>query len=235
MVNNVIEAWYWTFLLAALIGAGIYYSIHSIRNLWAILKEQREDDPDAEFDEKITGHYSRRIVIIHWLTVVILVAGWYLGDMLADARNENSATLIGYYAHTLTGGAVLILTLLRWTFRSVDGAPPPIGHSLTDLAARGVHYVLYILLVLLATTGLMTALTSGVGTALLKANAILLPAKFTGPAMVPHVAHEILMNVLMIVVAAHILGAIMHQFFLKDGLMGRMSLRRKNGLSAGER
>lgn len=227
MVNNVIEAWYWTFLLVALIGAGIYYSIYSIRNLWAILKEQREDERGAEFDEKIIGHYSKRIVVIHWLTVVLLVVGWYLGDMLADARNGNSATLTGYYAHVLAGGTVLILTLLRWTFRSVDGAPPPAGHSLMDLAARGVHYGLYILLVLLATTGFMTVLTSGVGPALLKANAALLPAKYIGPATVPHVAHEILMNALIVMAAAHILGAIVHQFILKDGLMKRMSLRGK--------
>lgn len=227
MVNNVIEAWYWTFLLVALVGAGIYYSIFAIRNAWAALKEQRDDGRDTEFDEKILAPYSRRIVIIHWLTVALLVVAWYLGNMLADARNENGATLAGYYAHVLVGGAVLILTLLRWTFRNVDGVPPPVGHSLMDLVARGVHYGLYLLLVLMTTTGFMTVLTSGVGPALLKADASLLPEKYAGPATFPHVAHEILVNVLIAVVVVHILGAIMHQFILKDGLMRRMSLRRK--------
>lgn len=226
MVNNIIEAWYWIFLLAALVAAGIYYSIFSIRNLWAILKEQRKSGQSAEFDDKVTEPYSKRIVILHWLTVLLLIAGWYLGDMQADARNGNGATLAGYYAHALVGGIVLALTLLRWTFRSVDGAPPA-GHTLTDLAARGVHHALYVLLVLLAITGFMTALTSGVGPALLKADASLLPLKYTGPAAFPHVAHEILMNVLIAVVIVHILGALMHQFILRDGLMRRMSLRRK--------
>ncbi|MBI4938026.1 MAG: cytochrome b/b6 domain-containing protein [Nitrosomonadales bacterium] len=227
MVNNVIEAWYWTFLLAALIGAGIYYSIFSIRNLWNILKEQRDDGLDTEFNVRIAEPYSRRIVIIHWLTVALLIAAWYLGDMLADARNESGATLAGYYAHALVGGAVLALTLIRWTFRNVDGVPPPVGHSLMDRAATAVHYGLYVLLVLLATTGFMTALTSGVGPALLKANASLLPEKYTGPAAFPHAVHEILVNVLIAVVVVHVLGAITHQFILKDGLMRRMSLRRK--------
>lgn len=228
MVNNIFEAWYWIFLLAALVAAGIYYSIFSIRNLWATLKEAREGGWDTESDEKLVVQYSRRIVILHWLTVALLIAGWYLGDMLADARNGNSATLAGYYVHVLVGGAVLVLTLLRWTFRGVDGVPPPTGHSLMDLVARGVHYGLYVLLVLLATTGLMTALTSGVGPALLKADASLLPVKYTGPAAFPHAAHEILMNVLIAAAIMHILGALMHQFILKDNLIRRMSLRRKN-------
>lgn len=227
MVNNVIEAWYWTFLLAALVGVGVYYSLYSLRNLWVVLKEQREDGQDTVSDEVIMTPYSRRIVIIHWLTVVLLIVVWYLGDALADAREEKTATLAGYYAHVLTGGAVLILTLMRWTFRNVDGAPPPVGNSLMDMVARGVHYGLYLLLVLLSATGLMTALTSGVGVALLKADASLLPEKYTGPATVPHIAHEILMDVLIAAVIVHILGAIMHQFILKDGLMKRMSLRGK--------
>ncbi|MBI5658435.1 MAG: cytochrome b/b6 domain-containing protein [Nitrosomonadales bacterium] len=228
MVNNVIEAWYWIFLLAALVGVGVYYSLYSIRNLWAALKEQREEGQDTVSDEVIMTPYSRRIVIIHWLTVALLVVVWYLGDSLAGARGEKSATLAGYYAHVLAGGAVLVLTLLRWTFRNVDGVPPPAGNSLVDMMARGVHYGLYILLVLLSATGLMTALTSGVGPALLKANASLLPEKYTGPATVPHIAHEILMDVLIVVVIVHVLGAITHQFILKDGLMGRMSLRGKS-------
>jgi cytochrome b561 len=227
MVNNVIEAWYWTFLLLALVSAGVYYSIHSIRSLWTFLKEHRENEHGDEDGKIVTAPYSRRIVIIHWLTVVLLIAAWYLGDMLPDARNGRNATLAGYYAHVLAGGAVLVLTLLRWTFRNVDGVPPPPGHTLMDLMARGVHHALYVLLVLLAAAGFMTALTSGVGVALLKANAALLPEKYAGPAVVPHAVHEILMNVLIAVAAVHIAGALVHQFIRKDGLMKRMSLRRK--------
>jgi len=36
------------------------------------------------------------------------------------------------------------------------------------------------------------------------------------------------MYVLIAVAALHIAGALMHQFILKDGLMKRMSLHRKN-------
>jgi cytochrome b561 len=227
MINNIIEVWYWSFLLAALIGVVIYFSFGFVKDLWAAFKEQRAGGQTPLSDEKITEPYSKRMVIIHWLTLLLLIVAWYLGDALIDARIEKNATLIGYFAHALMGGAILLLTILRMTFRGVDGTPPPVGNSVMDIVARGVHHGLYVLLILLSITGFMTLLTSTVGMALVTNTAILLPAEYTGPSVIPHSVHEILVTVMMVVVLVHILGAIKHQFIMKDGLMRRMSLRRK--------
>lgn len=227
MINNIIEVWYWSFLLAALIGVVIYFSFGFVKDLWAAFKEQRAGGQAPLSNEKIMVPYSKRMVIIHWLTLVLLIVAWYLGDALIDARIEKNATLIGYFAHALMGGAILLLTILRLTFRGVDGTPPPVGNSVMDIVARGVHHGLYVLLILLSITGFMTLLTSTVGMALVTNTAILLPAEYTGPSVIPHTVHEILVTVMMVVVLVHILGAIKHQFIMKDGLMRRMSLRRK--------
>jgi cytochrome b561 len=227
MINNIIEVWYWSFLLAALIGVVIYFSFGFVKDLWAAFKEQRAGGQAPLSKEKITEPYSKRMVIIHWLTLLLLIVAWYLGDALIDARIEKNATLIGYFAHALMGGAILLLTILRMTFRGVDGTPPPLGNSVMDIVARGVHHGLYVLLILLSITGFMTLLTSTVGMALVTNTAILLPAEYTGPSVIPHSVHEILVTVMMVVVLVHILGAIKHQFIMKDGLMRRMSLRRK--------
>ena len=227
MINNIIEVWYWSFMLAALIGVVIYFSFGFVKDLWAAFKEQRAGGQATLPKEKMTEPYSRRMVIIHWLTLALLIVAWYLGDALIDARIEKNATLIGYFAHALMGGAILLLTILRMTFRGVDGTPPPVGNSVMDIVARGVHHGLYVLLILLSITGFMTLLTSTVGMALVTNAAILLPAEYTGPSVIPHSVHEILVTVMMVVVLVHILGAIKHQFIMKDGLMRRMSLRRK--------
>lgn len=227
MINNIIEVWYWSFLLAALIGVVVYFSFGFVKDLWAAFKEQRAGGQAPLSKEKMTEPYSKRMVIIHWLTLALLIVAWYLGDVLVDARVEKDATLIGYFAHALMGGAILLLTILRLTFRGVDGTPPPVGNSVMDIVARGVHHGLYVLLILLSITGFMTLLTSTVGMALVTNAAILLPAEYTGPSVIPHTVHEILVTVMMVVVLVHILGAIKHQFIMKDGLMRRMSLRRK--------
>jgi len=228
MINNIIEIWYWTIILATLIGVVMYLGVCYVRDLWSALKEQRNNWQAMEFNEKVMEPYSKRMVIIHWLTLVLLIVTWYLGDVLVDARIEKNATLIGYFAHVLAGGTVLLLTLLRLTYRSVDKIPPPVGYSLMNMVASGIHYLLYILLVLLSLSGFMTLLTSSVGEALLVVDAGLLPTKYTGPSVIPHAVHETLVTVLIVVVVIHILGAIRHQFILKDGLMRRMSLRRKS-------
>lgn len=168
--------------------------------------------------------YSKRMVIAHWLTLVLLAAAWLLGDALSDARHEGNATLAGYLIHALVGDGILLLTLLRMMFRRKDGTPAPLGSSLMDKVATGVHHLLYTLLILIPVSGMVTIFTSKVGSALLAGDATLLPKKFIG--VFAHNMHEWLLNLLILVVAIHVLGALKHQFMLKDNLMNRMSLRK---------
>lgn len=170
--------------------------------------------------------YSKRMVIAHWLTVVLLAAAWLLGDSLSDARHEGSATVAGYLIHALIGLAVLLLTLMRFVFRRKDGVPAPLGVSMMDRVATGVHHLLYTLLVLIPLSGMLTILTSKVGSALLAGDATLLPKKFTG--VFAHDVHELLLDALLVVLALHVLGALKHQFISKDNLMSRMSLRKQD-------
>lgn len=169
--------------------------------------------------------YSKRMVIVHWLTLALLVAAWLLGDTVNEARKEEGATLLGYVAHGLVGGAVLLFTLARLYFRNKDGVPPPLGNALIDKAASGIHYALYAILILVPVSGTMQIMTSDVYGALTAWDASLLPKKFTG--VTAHEVHEILVNVLILLGVVHLLGALKHQFISKDGIMERMRLRRK--------
>ncbi|HEX5338957.1 MAG TPA: cytochrome b/b6 domain-containing protein [Gallionella sp.] len=170
--------------------------------------------------------YSKRMVIVHWLTLALLVAAWLLGDELDEARHEAGATLLGYVIHSLVGGAVLLLLAMRLVFRRKDGTPAPVGNGLMDKVATGIHHALYTVLFLLPVSGMLTVVNSDVGKALLAGDATLLPKKFTG--VFAHEVHEVLVTVLIVLVGVHVLGAIKHQFIMKDGLMERMMLRRKD-------
>ena len=170
--------------------------------------------------------YSKRIIIVHWLTLVMLVAAWFLGESLSEAREDGGgATIVGYMVHILVGSSVLLLTLLRIVFRRADGAPPPLGDTPLDKFAKGVHHLLYLLLIVLPMSGIMQVLTSDVGKALMAGNASLLPSKFKGVAA--HEVHEILVTVLIVVGALHVMGALKHQFVTRDNIFARMSLRDK--------
>lgn len=170
--------------------------------------------------------YSKRMVISHWLTLGLLVAAWFLGDSLDEARHGSGASLAGYVIHSLLGAAVLLLVILRLILRRKDGSPAPVGNGVMDKVATGMHHLLYTLLVLLPVSGIMTIVTSKVGSALMAGDASLLPKKYAG--VFAHNVHEVLVSVLIVIVVVHVLGAVKHQFILKDGLMSRMSLRRKD-------
>ncbi len=171
--------------------------------------------------------YSKRMVIIHWLTLVLLLAAWYLGDTLSDATDESRATLAGYIVHLSVGGTVLLLTIVRLFFRSADGTPAAIGQGMMDKFAKGIHHLLYLLLFLLPLSGIITVVKSSVAKALVAGDSGLLPKEHGFHGIFAHEVHETLVSVLIVLVAIHLLGALKHQFIAKDGLLERMMLRRK--------
>lgn len=171
--------------------------------------------------------YSKRMVIAHWLTLLLLIAAWLLGHSLEDARHEAAgATLIGYLSHALVGVSILLLTFARLYFRRKDGTPPPLGDTPMDKVAKGIQHLLYTVLILLPVSGVMTAANSKVCEAIQAWDATLLPKKYTG--VFAHEVHETLVTVLIVLALVHLLGAIKHQFMMDDNLMERMSLRRKD-------
>jgi cytochrome b561 len=173
--------------------------------------------------------YSKRMVIVHWLTLALLIAAWYLGDSLAESTDESKATLAGYIVHIAVGGTVLLLTLSQLFFRRKDGTPPSLADTpIYQIVAKSVHNFLYTVLILLPVTGVTIILTSKVGAALLAGDANLLPKKDGYEHVFAHEVHEQLVTVLIVLAVVHILGAIKHQFIMKDGLMSRMLLRKKD-------
>jgi cytochrome b561 len=172
--------------------------------------------------------YSKRMVIVHWLTLALLIAAWFLGDSLGEATDDSKATLAGYFIHISVGSTVLLLTVFRFYFRRNDGVPAPVGDTTMDKVAKGVHYLLYTALFLIPVSGVTILLTSKAGPALLAGNANMLPKEHDYHNVFAHEIHEQLVNVLIVLVVLHVLGAIKHQFIMKDGLMNRMSLRNKD-------
>jgi len=162
------------------------------------------------------------------MTLLLLIAGWYLGEDLAEATDASKATLAGYIVHALVGVTILLLTVTRMYFRSNDGTPPAVGQTALDKFAKGLQHTLYLALFVLPVSGLMTIITSDAGKALLAGDASLLPKEGGFDHVFAHEVHETMVTVLIVLVAVHLLGALKHQFIDKDGLMNRMSLRKKS-------
>lgn len=165
--------------------------------------------------------YGTVAIAIHWTSAIAIVGTFALG-LMAAGTTDPAAEVTLLRGHIVLGSLVLILTLLRigwWIWgdrrpKPVAGQPP-----VQELAAKIVHYGIYAVILLMASSGIATLILSGA-----------MPAIATGTALpdfseiVPRLAHGIMSRVLLVLLAAHIGAALYHQFIRRDRLLGRMGL-----------
>ena len=169
--------------------------------------------------------YSRRIAIVHWLTVAAIAVTIPLA-LAMTAAPIGESKLAMYQAHAIIGDLVLILVLLRIYYRIRDPRPlaADAGKAFFNGLAKASHRLLYALLLLVPLSGIATLIASG----MVEAFASGLPS-----AIPPDLAeqplgqlHGLLAWGLTALVALHVMGALYHQFFLGDRLLRRMRLSR---------
>ncbi|MCX7303405.1 MAG: cytochrome b/b6 domain-containing protein [Hyphomicrobiales bacterium] len=154
--------------------------------------------------------YSPTQITLHWIIAALIVVQFVAHDGMEhawDAFEDGAAVAAGdmpmAYLHIACGLAVLVLAIARVWLRLTRGAPPlPANESaVVRIAAHGVHGVLYLLIFLVPLSG-AAAWFLGLGPA--------------------GEVHQALKTVLLLVVAVHVLGALVQQFVFKSGVLTRM-------------
>lgn len=151
--------------------------------------------------------YSGLQIALHWAIALLIGANYLISEGMGrflDKHLEGEAVSgLTPNFHVYAGVAVLVLALVRLVLRATTGAPAPISEgSVMDLAAVWAHRALYVLMILVPALG---------------ASAWYLGIEEAGD------LHELTMNIMMIIAGVHALGALFHQFVLKDGLLRRMT------------
>jgi cytochrome b561 len=165
--------------------------------------------------------YGSVAIAIHWITALLIVALFATG-LLAAGQADPMAQLALVRFHVPLGIAILLLTLLRivwWWFIDRLPDPAPGQPALQERAARLVHLALYVVLVVLATSGIVTLVLSGAMPAII--------AGTTLPAfdeLAPRMVHGIASRLMLLLLALHIGAALWHQFVRRDRLLARMGL-----------
>lgn len=156
--------------------------------------------------------YSKTQIILHWAVALLIVAQFVLNDGIAAAwrafRRGQEVTFDPLVAaHVFGGIAILALVVWRLGIRARQGAVAPVEGTSPLMAqvAHWGHIALYGVMVLAAVTGLTA---------------------WFGEILIAGELHEWLKPVILVLVGGHVAAAIYHQFYLKDGLMRRMSLRK---------
>jgi len=167
------------------------------------------------------ARYSGVAIALHWVLALALAFQLALGfSMPHDARGFEMFQL-----HKSVGIAILLLTVARIAWRLAKKPPLATEGGFGGFLAKAVHLLLYLFMIGAPLTG--WALVS---TAEIKAPTVLfgmvpwphlpLPGTINEPM---EEVHELLAWLGIALIVLHILGAIRHQFLIRDNLMRRMS------------
>lgn len=113
---------------------------------------------------EVRSRYGSVAIAIHWTSALAVILAFAAGLAMANA-GASPGLLI---AHIVLGDLVFLLTLLRLVWWSDKRPPLPADQPRwQQIAAHTVHGALYVILILMATSGIVTILLSGAIPALL--------------------------------------------------------------------
>jgi cytochrome b561 len=163
--------------------------------------------------------------ILHWLTVVFVLAGFLLGQF-GDALPKGSPRAVGLLVHMILGQCVMVFLLIRLMWRMANPPPPPeptpLG-KLLEIAAKLNHYTLYALLFIVPMLGIIVQFKRG--------NDLPLFGIWIVPSPWPvdrNLARSILWlhgnlaDALLILAGIHAAAALVHHWLWRDRTLTRM-------------
>jgi cytochrome b561 len=170
-----------------------------------------------------SDRYGSIAIAIHWSSATAVILTWLAGFTVANAlpAGQGSGLLL---AHIALGLIVFALTLLRIVWWLVADKHPgaPAGQPRWQVRlAQLVHGCLYVLLVLMASSGITTLILSGAVPILLAGGPV---PDFS--ALIPRVAHGLMSRILLVLLVGHVGAALWHQFVRRDHLLARMGVGR---------
>src|SRR5690606_21016501 len=166
------------------------------------------------------ARYSTGALVLHWLIALALAFQLALG--FAMPKDERGFAL--FQLHKSVGVTILVLTLLRLGWRLTHRPPQAVEGGFSGFLARAVHTLLYVFMIGAPLTGW----------ALVSTAPIQVPTLLYGVIPWPHLplpagisetveeTHELLAWIGIALIGLHVLGALRHQFLLRDGLLRRM-------------
>lgn len=178
--------------------------------------------------------YSTVAMAFHWVIAILITAmvfyGWWMEDIRDQAfSGEVPFTTVEavYNWHKTIGITILILSLGRLGWRLMH-TPPPLSPSLKPyekLAAHGVHWIFYGVMIGAPIMGWITASAGQFPTKLFN-SALTLPRlpvpQNEGFEDLAGSLHGASGWVILILLGLHVGAALKHQFLDKDGNLARM-------------
>ncbi|MCQ4158412.1 cytochrome b/b6 domain-containing protein [Roseomonas sp. GC11] len=164
--------------------------------------------------------YDARTILLHWLTAGLVAFQW-LGGQLIDELPRGPLRGNMWSLHFTLGILLALLVVARLVWRVRGGRRLPPEPGLPGLAARAVHGLLYLLLLVTLGAGLFWIWVRGSNFFGLFSLPVFDPAN---PGLRRSVGewHETAANLLLLLAGLHAAAALLHHYLWKDGVLRRM-------------
>ena len=166
---------------------------------------------------------SKPTIVFHWLTGLLFIATLVVGKIVENmSRGPDKWELLAN--HKSFGVIVLVIATLRIIWRFKEGALPAISTvpRWQEIAAKSTHHLLLLATLAMPISGIM--MNSGGGRPLEVFGFQLLAGgeKVEWLQSMGSTVHHSAVNVIILLLLVHLLGAVKHQFLDKDGTISRM-------------
>lgn len=108
---------------------------------------------------KVAGRYPSMMRSLHWLVAILVLATWPLGLMIGYTKE--SVKLDFYLIHESLGFLVLWIMLVRVGVRLTSDVTHPPQPAMERYAARSVHGLLYLFLIIMPVSGFLATNAHG--------------------------------------------------------------------------
>ena len=172
-----------------------------------------------------TQNYGSVAKIFHWLLFLMLCVSLVMGNILAEMP-KGTEKLQAASLHKSFGVILLTLILLRFLWRLMNETPePPAGTTAVQaLLAKGMHWVLYLLMFAQPLSGILMSQAGGFPVSVFGLFELpMLLEKNIEMAKFLRGMHGIVWILLVVCAVGHIGAALHHHFIKKDNVLKQMT------------
>ena len=164
--------------------------------------------------------YPGIVVGLHWLIAIMIIGLFVAGKILHGLDTGASKNLL-MQMHVIGGTVVLLLALARMYFHIKGPIPAdnPDQPRWMTIVSKSVHGLMGVVSILIVVSGLVTFFGYGFFDLIQAGKTAPWPATEN---VLPLSGHKALVFSLVLLFGAHVLGALYHQFVMKDGILSRM-------------
>ena len=177
------------------------------------------------------GQFTVVSRILHWLTAILVFAALFIGFVMVNSTGDYRTLRL---VHVSVGAVVLVVVLVRVVNRLTHRPPalPATVGRFERLAVFGSELAMYALLLAQPIVG--WAMVSASGTPLFVFGSIPVPP--IAPVNLAVFAalretHSVLAYLLVVVVLAHVCAVLLHSITLGDGMLRRMTFRKRGDVA----